>query len=68
MCRKSLVLIETQDHEGNVVAQGSGFFIAPNWVATTNRSWTLAIIQPSVLKMVRNLRLDDDGIERPATD
>lgn len=32
--RKSLVLIETQDHEGSVVAQGSGFFIAPNLVAT----------------------------------
>jgi S1-C subfamily serine protease len=32
--RESLVLIVTQDREGNPVAQGSGVLIAPNWVAT----------------------------------
>jgi hypothetical protein len=32
--RRSLVVIVTQDHDGNAVAQGSGFFIAPNLVAT----------------------------------
>ena len=32
--RKSLVMIVTQDHDGNAVAQGSGFFITPTLVAT----------------------------------
>jgi hypothetical protein len=32
--RKSLVLIVTQDREGNVIAQGSGFFFKPGLVAT----------------------------------
>jgi hypothetical protein len=32
--KKSLVVVVTQDHEGNAVAQGSGFFIAPNLVVT----------------------------------
>jgi hypothetical protein len=32
--KKSLVVIVTQDHEGNAVAQGSGFFITPHLVAT----------------------------------
>jgi hypothetical protein len=32
--KKSLVLIVTQDHEGNAVALGSGFFITPHLVAT----------------------------------
>ena len=27
--RKSLVVVLTQDHEGNVIAQGSGFFFKP---------------------------------------
>jgi hypothetical protein len=32
--KRSLVVVVTQDHEGNAVAQGSGFFIAPNLVVT----------------------------------
>jgi hypothetical protein len=32
--KRSLVVVVTQDHDGNAVAQGSGFFIAPNLVAT----------------------------------
>jgi len=32
--KRSLVVVVTQDHEGNAVAQGSGFFITPNLVAT----------------------------------
>ena len=32
--RNSLVMIVTQDHDGNAVAQGSGFFITPTLVAT----------------------------------
>ncbi len=32
--RKSLVVVLTQDHEGNVIAQGSGFFFKPGLVAT----------------------------------
>lgn len=32
--RKSLVVILTQDHEGNVIAQGSGFFFKPGFIAT----------------------------------
>jgi hypothetical protein len=32
--KRSLVVIVTQDHKGNSVAQGSGFFIAPGLVAT----------------------------------
>jgi len=32
--KRSLVVIVTQDHEGNAVAQGSGFFIMPYFVAT----------------------------------
>ena len=32
--KRSLVVVVTQDHDGNTVAQGSGFFIAPNLVAT----------------------------------
>ena len=32
--RKSLVVVLTQDHEGNVIAQGSGFFFRPGFIAT----------------------------------
>jgi hypothetical protein len=32
--RKSLVVVLTQDHEGNLIAQGSGFFFKPGFVAT----------------------------------
>jgi S1-C subfamily serine protease len=32
--RNSLVMIVTQDHNGNAIAQGSGFFITPTLVAT----------------------------------
>jgi S1-C subfamily serine protease len=32
--RKSLVVVLTQDHEGNVIAQGSGFFFKPGFIAT----------------------------------
>ena len=32
--RKSLVVVLTQDHEGNGIAQGSGFFFKPGFVAT----------------------------------
>src|ERR1019366_1384044 len=32
--RKSLVVVLTQAHEGNVIAQGSGFFFKPGLVAT----------------------------------
>jgi hypothetical protein len=32
--RKSLVVVLTQDHEGNVIAQGSGFFFKPGLIAT----------------------------------
>jgi serine protease Do len=32
--RKSLVVVLTQDHEGNVIALGSGFFFKPGLVAT----------------------------------
>jgi hypothetical protein len=32
--KRSLVVVVTQDHDGNAEAQGSGFFIAPNLVAT----------------------------------
>jgi len=32
--KRSLVVVVTQDPDGNAVAQGSGFFIAPNLVAT----------------------------------
>lgn len=31
---KSLVVVLTQDHEGNVIAQGSGFLFKPGFVAT----------------------------------
>ncbi len=32
--RKSLVVVMTQDHDGNAVAQGSGFFFKPGLIAT----------------------------------
>jgi hypothetical protein len=32
--RKSLVVVLTQDHEGSVIAQGSGFFFKPGFIAT----------------------------------
>jgi antitoxin component YwqK of YwqJK toxin-antitoxin module len=32
--RESLVVVLTQDHEGNVIAQGSGFFFKPGLIAT----------------------------------
>ncbi len=32
--RKSLVVVLTQDHEGNAIAQGSGFFFKPGLIAT----------------------------------
>jgi serine protease Do len=32
--RRSLVVVLTQDHEGNLIAQGSGFFFRPGFVAT----------------------------------
>lgn len=32
--RKSLVVVFTQDHEGNAIAQGSGFFFKPGLIAT----------------------------------
>ncbi len=32
--RKSLVVVLTQDHEGHVIAQGSGFFLKPGFIAT----------------------------------
>jgi S1-C subfamily serine protease len=32
--RKSLVVVLTQDREGNLIAQGSGFFFKPGFVAT----------------------------------
>jgi antitoxin component YwqK of YwqJK toxin-antitoxin module len=32
--RRSLVVVLTQDHEGNVIAQGSGFFFKPGLIAT----------------------------------
>ncbi len=32
--RKSLAVVLTQDHEGNVIAQGSGFFFKPGLIAT----------------------------------
>src|ERR1700690_3990458 len=34
LVRKSLVVVLTQDHEGNLIAQGSGFFFKPGFVAT----------------------------------
>ncbi|MGD0824294.1 MAG: S1C family serine protease, partial [Terriglobales bacterium] len=32
--RKSLVVVLTQDHEGNAIAQGSGFFFKAGLIAT----------------------------------
>jgi S1-C subfamily serine protease len=32
--RKSLAVVLTQDHEGNPIAEGSGFFFKPGFIAT----------------------------------